>query len=88
MDLSSLASTLVAMMGNSPHMQIDVRESSVRKPKFRISLRCSDTDVLSIELMRHTIRPHMPIGDLHSPGTNIHLEGGRFMDQLGVNKDH
>lgn len=60
MDLSSLASTLVAMMGNSPHTQIDERKGSVLKRKSRISFRCSDIIVLSIEPRRHTIKPHMP----------------------------
>ena len=69
MDLSNLASTLVAMMGDSPHMQIDVRRSSVHRRKSRISFRCSDINVLSIGLRGHTIRPQVPIGNLHSRGT-------------------
>lgn len=42
MDLSNLASTLVAMMGDSPHMQIDVSRSSVPRRKSTISFQCSD----------------------------------------------
>ena len=62
MDLSSLASTLVAMMGDSPHTQIDERKSSVLKRKSRISFLCSDINVLLIELRRHTIKPHKFMG--------------------------
>ena len=80
MDLSSLASTLVAMMSDSLHMQIDVRKGCVHKRKSRISFRCSDINVLFVGLRCHTIRPHMPlVGDKNT---------GTFMDNLRVIKDH